>query len=132
MVPPTLTFGIGLLGLLCSVVLLLVVLALRRVAEGAAIAENMSYVMAGVLCLATSVLLGWIARLTDTDFSPEQARLGSDLLVIASMVFFGIYFYRVRRAMVRFLDTMTAGALADTGEEEILARIHCEEAEADV
>lgn len=132
MVPQALGFGIGLLGLALSVALLLVVLALRKVAEGAAIAENMAYVMAAVLCLATSVLLGWIARVIEADFSPEQARLGSDLLVIASMVFFGVYFYRVRRAMVRFLDLMTAGQLADTGEEEILARVHCEEAEAHV
>lgn len=113
-VPSMLATGVGIVGLVTAIGLLLDVLALRRVATGAAIADNISYVVAGVACLAASVLSSWASGQMPPEFSPQHTRLAADLLVIASMAFLGIYFYRVRRAMVRFLGAMKG--------EELLAK----------
>ena len=99
--------GAGVLALLIAVMLLVEMLALRKLAQGAAIADNITYAILGVICLAASVLVGWIARFVPSGFTNEQARLGADLLSIASMSLFGIYFFRVRRAMSRFLGRLT-------------------------
>ncbi|PKQ36842.1 MAG: hypothetical protein CVT59_10655 [Actinobacteria bacterium HGW-Actinobacteria-1] len=99
--------GAGVVALVVAALLLLEMLALRKLAQGAAIADNITYAILGVACMTTSVLLGWIARYVPTGFTAEQARLGADLLSIVSMVLFGIYFFRVRRAMSRFLGRLT-------------------------
>lgn len=106
-VPQGLDIGVGAVALVLAVVMLLDVLALRRVASGAAIAEYVSLVMAAVLCLAASVLSEWLVRFLPWDDVTPQAELASDLLVIAAMAFFALYFFRVRRAMVRFLNRFT-------------------------
>ncbi len=99
--------GAGIVALLVAAGLLVQMLALRRLAQGAAIADNISYAILGVVCLAASVLVGWVSRFVPTGFTAEQARLGADLLSIVSMVLFGVYFFRVRRAMSRFLGRLT-------------------------
>ncbi len=99
--------GAGVVALVVAAMLLLEMLALRKLAQGAAIADNISYAILGVACMATSVLVGWVSRYVPTGFTAEQARLGADLLSIVSMVLFGIYFFRVRRAMSRFLGRLT-------------------------
>ena len=116
-VPGYLTSGSGALALVVAAFLLIGVLALERVAKGSAIAESVGYVVAAVLSLAASVLLGWIARFLETDLSAEQARFASDLLVVASMVFFGVYFYRVRKSLRRYLE----------GSSDLLAKIQAAE-----
>ncbi len=99
--------GVGAISLVLAVVLLIDVIALRKVADGAAIAENLAYVMFGVICLATSVLLGWLARFPPEGMSVEQVRLGSELLVLASMAFFAIYTFRLKQSLMRLLKALT-------------------------
>jgi hypothetical protein len=118
-VPVALTYGVGILGLVIAIVLLVIMLALRRVAAGAAIAEYMVYVFAGVVTLTASVVAGWAARFLPAGVSLEQTRLASDLLVLASMVFFAIYFQRVYRALSRYVR------MAEHSED-LLAQIHAE------
>lgn len=99
--------GAGVVALAVGAALLLEMLALRKIAEGAAIADNITYAILGVVCLVASVLAGWVSRYAPDGFTIEQARLGADLLALASMALFGIYFFRVRRAMSRFLGRLT-------------------------
>lgn len=115
-IPPVLATGAGVLGLLFAVALLIAMLSLRRIAEGAAIAENIKWAVLAVLCLTASLLAGWAARWLSDGFSAEYARLGADLLSVVALAFFGIYFLRVRHAMNRFLARLT-------GEEQLLAAI---------
>ena len=106
-ISPALTTGAGILALVLSAALLLEMLSLRRLAEGSALAENISFAVLATVCLAASVLVGWVGRFMDSGFSAEQARLGSDLLGVAAIALFGVFFHRVRRAMSRFLSRMT-------------------------
>jgi hypothetical protein len=108
--------GAGVLGLLFAVALLLGMISLRRIAEGSAIADNIKYGVLAVLCLTASVLFGWIARWLPDALSADQARLGADLLSAVALAFFGIYFFRVRQAMKRFLTVLT-------GEHQMLATV---------
>lgn len=118
--PPALSAGSGVLMLVAAAVLLREMLALKAVARGAAIAENVSYVVLAVLCLAASVLLGWVARYIPWDFSAEHTRLGADLLSTVATVLFIIYFGRVRRVMRRYLEYVD-------GEKQLLASVLDEE-----
>lgn len=99
--------GAGVLVLVAAAGLLVEMLSLRKLASGAAIAENITYAVLGTMCLAASVLVGWVARFLPAGLTADQARLGSDLLVLASLVLFGIYFFRVRQAMSRFLSRLS-------------------------
>lgn len=100
--------GAGVLVLIAAAGLLVVMLSLRKLASGAAIADNITYAVLGTMCLAASVLVGWVARFLPAGMTADQARLGSDLLVLASLVLFGVYFFRVRQAMSRFLGRLSA------------------------
>lgn len=106
-IQPIISMGAGVVALVVAALLLVEMLSLRKLAQGAAIADNITYAILGVACLTASVLAGWIARYVPSGFTTEQARLGADLLSIAAMVLFGIYFFRVRRAMSRFLGRLT-------------------------
>lgn len=99
--------GAGVLVLVAAAGLLIEMMSLRKLASGAAIADNITYAVLGTMCLAASVLLGWVARFLPAGLTADQARLGSDLLVLASLVLFGIYFFRVRQAMSRFLGRLS-------------------------
>jgi len=103
-VNPVLSTGAGVIALVLVALLLLEMLSLRRVAEGSALAENITYAVLATVCLAASVLVSWVGRFLDSSFSADQARLGSDLLGIAAIALFGVFFHRVRRAMSRFLS----------------------------
>jgi hypothetical protein len=116
--PPALV--VGLLGLAFAIVLLIEVAALRRVAEGSAVADNVTYVVLGTLCLAASVLAAWIPRVVDLGAEGGDVRSAVDGLVVVSMAFFAIYFFRVRAALQRFLRVLSAedalaAAQLDTG-----------------
>lgn len=104
---PVISMGAGVVALVVAALLLVEMLSLRKLAQGAAIADNITYAILGVACLTASVLAGWVARYVPTGFTTDQARLGADLLSIAAMALFGIYFFRVRRAMSRFLGRLT-------------------------
>lgn len=99
--------GAGVLALVAAAALLVEMLSLRKLASGAAIADNITYAVLGTMCLAASVLVGWVARFLPAGMTADQARLGSDLLVLASLVLFGVYFFRVRQAMSRFLGRLS-------------------------
>lgn len=115
-VPALLSSGAGGAALLAAAALLLVMLSLRRLATGAAIADNISFAVLAVICLAASVLAGWVERIAPAEVSADHVRLGADLLALAAIVLFGVYFYRVRQAMMRFHDLLA-------GEEEVLATV---------
>jgi hypothetical protein len=107
-VPQALEIGAGVAALLLAVVLLVVVLQLQRVAKGGAIAGNVSYVVAAAVCLAASVLAGWVSRFTPEGFTSAQTKLASDLLVVAALAFFAIYFWRIRVTLVGFVKSAEA------------------------
>ncbi len=117
---PGLGMAAGILALLASAVLLREMLALRAVARGAAIAENVRYVVLAVLCLAASVLVGWIQRFLPLGFSADHARLGADLLAVVAIVLFVVYFSRVRRVLSRYLARLS-------GEAQLLTAVIDEE-----
>lgn len=119
-IPPVVDTAVGAAALVLAIVLLVDVLALRRVAEGAAIAESILSVVAAVVCLAASVLAGWLGRFMP-GFASSGFRVISDFLVLASMIFFAYYFYRVRRALQRFLKG-AAAAYPGIDETEVLAQ----------
>jgi len=104
--------SIGALSLIAAIFLLIVVLGLRRVAEGSAVADNIAFVMAGTLALAASVVAAWANRFM-VGISGEQTRIAADLLVMLSMVLFAVYFWRVRSALARFLSVNTEELLAE-------------------
>lgn len=118
--------GAGVLALVAAAGLLVEMLSLRKLASGAAIADNITYAVLGAMCLAASILTGWVSRFLPAGVTADQARLGSDLLVLASLVLFGIYFFRVRMAMSRFLGRLVGqeqelvGALDPDRADEVV------------
>jgi hypothetical protein len=101
---------IGIFSLLAAAFLLVDAVLLRRVAHGGAIAENISFMVLGVICLAASVLVRWVAGFLPADASLPQTGLASDGLVLLSMVFLALYFWRVRSALANYLKAAQAYA----------------------
>lgn len=114
----------GVSSLLLSAMLLLVVVQLRRVANGSAIVDNISYVVAASLCLVSAVLVGWVDRFVN-GLSTDVVRAGGDVLIMVSILMFAVYFMRVKRALSSFLehlhadDALAAANGADVGEETV-------------
>jgi hypothetical protein len=100
-------WGIGLVTLLAAIVLLVIALGLARVAQGSAMAENISYVVAACVCLAASVLAMWASRFAPRGAVADQVAIGGQALIIAAIAFFCIYFFRVRSALKRFLSVVS-------------------------
>lgn len=123
-VPGTVSTVTGVCSLLLAAMLLLVVMRLREVAEGSAIADNIAYVMGATVCFAAAITLGWIARFVDFD-AAGYVRAGGDVLVMLSVLLFAIYFARVRRALTRFLahlntdDVLVASQGVDVTEDDV-------------
>ncbi len=109
-------WGIGVLTLAAAVVLLVIALGLARVADGSAMAENISYVVVACICLAGSVLAAWAARFVTEAAVADQIAIGGQGLVIVAIVCFCVYFFRVRLALRRFLSALSG--------EDVLARAH--------
>lgn len=105
------------IALAVAIALLLDVLALRRVAEGSLFGDNLILVLVAVICLSTSVLASWVQNFMP-GFGVEQVTLTRDLLVLASMVTLGVYFFRVRRALLKFVRGYPG---VDATEERTLA-----------
>jgi hypothetical protein len=105
---------ISLGSLLASVALLLVALGLARVSQGSAIADNISYVVAACVCLAGSALAEWAVQFASQDLAAAQIDLGGKALTVVSIVFFCVYFFRVRAALRRFLSSVSG--------DDVLAR----------
>lgn len=106
--------------LLSAVALLVMALALQRVARGSAIADNISYVVGACVCLGAAVLGRWVVRFVPQGLTSEQIALSSDLLTLVAIVLFCVYFFRVRVALSHFLEIAKAGeaalARAEAGE----------------
>jgi hypothetical protein len=114
----------GVLSLVLAAMMLVVVVRLRRVADGSAIVQNISFVVAASLCLVVSIVLGWVGRLVPTAFSADIVRTGGDVLVTVSVLLFAVYFERVRRALASFLDRLCS--------DDVLAAAQGDPAEGDV
>lgn len=97
--------GIG--SLLITAMLLIVVVQLRRVADGSAIVENIAFAVAASLCLGTAILLSWLSRFTSAE-SIDVVRAGADVLAMLAMLLYAAYFVRVKRALAGFLACLTA------------------------
>lgn len=111
-VPEVLSLGAGAAALVAAIGLLAGILAVAKIAEGAAIAQHIQYAVLAVICMTAAVLAGWLSRWLPS-FSAEHTRLAADLLLTVAMALFGVYFVRVRLAMSRFLKRLT-------GEEQLL------------
>ncbi len=106
-VPDWLSIAAGAVGLSIAVMLMIDAVLLRRVAEGSYVADNIAYMMSGVVCFAASMLARWVAL-----FAPEAAVAGqmtwaADLLVTVGMALLAVYFMRVRLAMTRYLKAVS-------------------------
>lgn len=123
-VPDWLSIAAGAVGLGIAVLLLVDAVLLRRVAEGSMIADNIAYMMSGVVCFAASVLARWAAIFSPTGNLTVQMSWASDLLVTAGMALLSVYFMRVRFAMTRYLKNVAAAypgasdpSVADSGAQ---------------
>lgn len=96
-----------------AVLLLIDVLALRRVADGSMVGSNLALVLVAAVCLSASVLAGW-AQLFLPSVDAEQVALIRDLLVLAGMGALAAYFFGIFRAMRSFVRGYgTAGAVPE-------------------
>lgn len=118
-VPEWLSILFAGVGLLTSVVLLVDAILLRRVAEGSVVAENIQYMMLAVVLFGISTVGRWIVTMADDPVVSAQLAFTSDLLVIAGMALLAVYFYRVRHALMSFLDVLnqSADAPAETDDD---------------
>jgi hypothetical protein len=114
MTPDWVRFAVGALGLIVAVVLLVEALRVRRVASGGVVADKISYVILGIVCLAGSAILEWGAEFT-TGFTMAQLQYIGEILVIVAMAFLAAYFYSVRKGMQGYIDSATAAS--ETAEE---------------
>ncbi|PKQ29844.1 MAG: hypothetical protein CVT60_03370 [Actinobacteria bacterium HGW-Actinobacteria-10] len=105
-VPGWLSYGSGLVGLVIAVGLLVNAALLKRVSAGSMIADNIVYLMLGIVCVATSVLVGWSGSLPGLAGVTGFLSFIADLLITAGMALFTVYFFRVRTAMTRYLRSM--------------------------
>ena len=100
-VPEWLSIAAGGVGLIIAVLL-------RRVAEGSIVADNIAYMMSGVVCFAVSMLARWVAIFTSDVNLVAQVSWAADLLVTAGMALLTVYFMRVRLALTRYLKAVAA------------------------
>jgi len=108
-VPHWLPLITGVIGLAIAIALLVEVMAFSRLAHGAAISDNISYVVTGVVCLAASALVQWIGNFLPA-ITVGQAVLASNLLVAASMALLILYFAGIRRKMLEYLRDLRASS----------------------
>lgn len=103
----------SLLALVLAAALLVAIVRLERVAKGSAIAESVAFVVAAALCLAASSLGRWVSLFVATESAASQLRVFADFLIVASTGLFAYYFWRVARALTRFMR----------GSQEVLAKM---------
>lgn len=107
-VPQWLSITVGVVSLGIAVMLLTDAVLLRRVAEGSIVADNIAYMMSGVVCFGVSVLVRWIALFTEDVSVSAQMSWASDLLVTVGMALLAVYFMRVRLALSRYLKSIAS------------------------
>jgi len=116
-VPDWLSLGAGVLGLVVAVGLLVDAVRLRRVSEGSMIAENIVYMMLAVVCFGASMLARFTLHLDQFAEVTDLVTLAADLLMTAGMALLTVYFYRVRTAMTRYLQSAKAYQAAANKDE---------------
>ncbi len=107
-IPSWLALGVGIAGMLIAIGLMVDAVLLRRVSEGSMIAENIVYMMLAVLCFAASMLARFVLLLDQFAEVTDLVTLAADLLMTAGMALLTAYFYRVRKAMTRYMDSARA------------------------
>jgi len=117
-IPDWLSMGAGIVGLLVAVALLIDAVLLRRVSEGSMIAENIVYMMLAVVCFGASMLARFMLQLDQFQEVASLVTLAADLLMTAGMALLTLYFYRVRTAMTRYLQSAKAYQEAATNKDE--------------
>jgi general stress protein CsbA len=110
-------------GLAVTIILLLEVIMLRKVALGGAITERIRYVVLAIICLGASALAQWTSNFVH-GITLEQMELAAEMLVIVAMALFTAYFSHVRKAFEGFLSSMTGG-------EQLAAELEAESKEPD-
>jgi len=113
------TYFIGIASLLAAAFLLVDAVLLRRVARGGAIAENINFLVLGVICLAGSVLSRWIVDRLPAWVEVPQPGLASDALVLMAMVLMGLYFWRVRKVLEGYLSAAQKYSAPDKGDADV-------------
>lgn len=125
LVPGWLSLGAGVVGLLTAMILLVDAVLLRRVAEGSMIADNIVYMMLAVVCLGASVLARFVLNIEQFAEVRALVTLAADLLVTAGMALLAAYFFRVRSAMTRYVQSakayQQAAAATDKNEGDVSA-----------
>lgn len=117
-IPGWLSMGAGIVGLLVAVALLVDAILLRRVSEGSMIAENIVYMMLAVVCFGASMLARFMLQLDQFQEVISLVTLAADLLMTAGMALLTLYFYRVRTAMTRYLQSARAYQEAAANKDE--------------
>lgn len=115
--PGVLGLALSALGLVIAVLLLVEALRVRRLAVDGAIGSRISFVVLATLCLATSALIEWLRLLLPAAIGADEASFASRALVIAAMGLLAAYFYSVRSAMQRYLDSLTGAELLDVEDD---------------
>jgi hypothetical protein len=116
-VPGWLSYATGILGLLTAVMLLVDAVLMRRVSEGSMIADNIVYMMLGVVCISAAVLVRWAGAVLGTEGVAGFVSYAADLLITAGMGLFAVYFMRVRAAMLRYLRSAQTYKESSLGEQ---------------
>lgn len=124
-VPAWLSLGAGVVGLIIAVILLVDAVLLRRVAEGSMIADNIVYMMLAAVCFGASVLARFVLSIEQLSTVKSLLTLAADLLTTAGMALLAAYFFRVRTAMTRYVQSakayQEAAAAADKNEGDASA-----------
>lgn len=123
--PKTISIVTGVSSLLLSAMLLVIVVQLRRVAGGSAIVDHIAYVVSASLCFVAAIAVAWVDRIVN-GLTTNVIRMGSDVLVMLALLFFAMYFLRVKRSLSAFLkhlhsDDMLAAANGADVEEDVVA-----------
>ncbi|PKQ16630.1 MAG: hypothetical protein CVT67_04340 [Actinobacteria bacterium HGW-Actinobacteria-7] len=117
---PPLNLVISLAGLGVTMILLVEVIMLRKVAVGGAIAARISYVVLAIVCLGASALAQWTRNFV-SGVTLDQVQIASEVFVTVAMGLFAAYFASVRRALEGFLNAMTGGELFASETEAVEA-----------
>jgi hypothetical protein len=100
--PPALRVTVSAVGLAVAVLLLIEVLALRKITLGGAMAEKAHLVVLAIICLATSELAKWTSNFV-SGVTFEQTMLVSEMLVALAMALLSGYFLNLRTVMETFI-----------------------------
>jgi hypothetical protein len=114
---------ISLAGLAVTIILLLEVIMLRKVALGGAMTERIHYVVLAIVCMGASALAKWTSNFVH-GVTLEQMELAAEMLVIVAMALLAAYFAHVRQVFEGYLNSMTGG-------QQLAAELEAEAKEPD-